>query len=190
MKRTILGIVVASIVMYLWGFAYWGATSIPYQTWKTPADGDEARAALRNHFPGRGTYAVPVRSGSADEPKQYADGPVAMVYMTAPNGRPMMDPTIMGAGFLLNLAVIIVLAIQMRLVAPGLPSFGARFQQGLLAGLAATIMCELGDAVWWQFPWPWQLTKALYTFVAWLIVAAILAWFIDGRDAHPMAAAA
>lgn len=58
MKRP-LAILAAAIAVFLWGFAFWGATALPYQTLQTAADDSAAQAALREYFPANGVYAVP-----------------------------------------------------------------------------------------------------------------------------------
>ena len=59
MRRTAGGVALATLAMFLWGMAYWGANPLPYRTWKVPADDDAAQRALREQFPDNGTYLVP-----------------------------------------------------------------------------------------------------------------------------------
>ena len=57
--KTAIAILVAAIAVFFWGFAYWGATKIPYQAWTPAADDAAAQQALREHFPANGVYGVP-----------------------------------------------------------------------------------------------------------------------------------
>ncbi len=67
MLRTIVGVIIAAVVIYAWGFLYWGLGPYPKYIWKHPADGDRAGQALVQHFPERGTYFVPAAGDNADQ---------------------------------------------------------------------------------------------------------------------------
>jgi hypothetical protein len=54
MNRTLLGIVLAAVVLYAWGFLVWGVVPYPAVVWKKPVDEEVARKALREQFPERG----------------------------------------------------------------------------------------------------------------------------------------
>lgn len=180
MKRTVLGIIIAAIVLYVWGFIYWGLG--PYRTmvWKQPTDDVAAGKALLEYFPQNGTYYVP---GFDQEQKTvetlFESGPVAFVHMLSINGRPMADPSIMIQGFILNIVVIILIAILLRQVCAALPGYLDRVKFVALAGLISAIFTDFGDAVWWQLDWSWELYQAFYGFSAWLIIGLILAKFIE-----------
>jgi len=182
--RTLLGIVIASIVVYLWGFLFWGVCPLPYEAWQRAVDEPTAAAALRLHFPKNGVYFVPGRNADvAAAEKSFADGPVAFVHMLDVDGRPMMDPNIMAQGFGLNVAIIVLLAWILRNAAAGLPTYGSRLKQATLCGLFAVALVDLGDAVWWQIAWEWKLWQALYGLTASIVIGLILAAFIKAPAA-------
>ena len=52
-----------------------------------------------------------------------------------------------------------------------------------LIGLTAALLCDGGDAVWWQIPWSWKLYQAGYDFSFWLIAGLILARFVEAKRA-------
>ena len=58
-KRQIIGVVLATLAVYMWGFLYWGASTIPYSAWQATNDDAAAGKALLEHFPVSGTYYVP-----------------------------------------------------------------------------------------------------------------------------------
>ncbi len=180
MKKTAIGVIISAVVLYLWGFLFWGFGPYARMIWQHTGDDAAAGQALLEHFPDNGTYFVP--GLDADPSKMealYASGPVAFVHMLAVDGRPMFDSSIMINGFFLNLVVILLIAVLMRQVRSALPTFVDCVKFSALAGLTAAILIDLGDSVWWQIDWPWMLYNALYHLVAWLIVGAILAKFID-----------
>ncbi|QDT96452.1 hypothetical protein [Gimesia aquarii] len=180
MKRTVLGIIIAAIVLYVWGFIYWGFGPYSTMIWKKSTDDVAAGKALLEYFPQNGTYFVP----SFDQDQKtvetlYEAGPVAFVHMLSINGSSMADFSIMIKGFFLNLVVIILIAILLKQVCAALPKYLDRVKFVALAGLISAIFTDFGDAVWWKLDWPWELYQAFYGFSAWLIIGLILAKFIE-----------
>lgn len=51
MKRMIVGIVIASIVLYAWGFIFWGLGPLRTMIWNQSMDDVEAGQALLENFP-------------------------------------------------------------------------------------------------------------------------------------------
>jgi hypothetical protein len=185
MQRIVIGVVLATVVMYAWGFLYWGASSVPYTTWKQTADDTAAAAALRTHFTESGVYFVP---GLDNPPERrtalYSQGPTGFVIVDV-DGRPEFDPGIMVRGFLLNGVVAALLALLMQRAGSSLPTYGARLGFAALAGAFAVVLVNFGDAVWWALPWSWELVQAFYNFSAVVVAGAILARFVV---IHPPAA--
>ena len=180
MKRTIIGIAIAAVALFVWGFVYWGLG--PYRTaiWKQASDDVAAGQALLEHFPENGTYYVP---GFDNDPETieglFQKGPVAFVHMLSADGRSMHDASIMIQGFLLNLVVIVLITMLLRQVCSALPTYLDRVKFVGLAGLMAAVLIDCGGAVWWQLDWSWKLYQACYDFSAWVVVGAILAKFIE-----------
>ncbi len=183
MKRLVLGIVIAAIVLYLWGFLVWGLG--PYRTviWKKPADEAAARKVLKAQFPENGTYYVPSFGQEQAVVEEFKQGPVAMVHILAVGGRPLADPSIMIGGFVLNLVALALIALILQRVASAMPNYGQRVGFVALIGLTAALLCDGGDAVWWQIPWSWKLYQAGYDFSFWLIAGLILARFVEAKRA-------
>ncbi len=180
MKNMVIGMAIATVVLYVWGFLYWGFG--PYRTmvWKQVKDDTSAGQALLAHFPEDGTYYVPgFGHDQATVEGLFASGPVAFVHMLSTSGRPMADPSIMIQGFILNLVVIVLIAALLRRVGSALPTYLDRVKFVALAGLTAVVLIDFGGAVWWQINWSWQLYQAFYNFSAWLVTGLILAKFIE-----------
>jgi hypothetical protein len=181
MLRTILGVIIASIVIYAWGFVYWGFGPYPTMIWKHLKTGNAARMALSTHFSERGTYFVPARSKDAAAMKTaFEEGPVAMVHVIAPKGQPAPseDLAMMGQGFVLNLVVVILVAVLLHNVAASQPTYLGRVGIVALAGMIASVLIDGGDIVWWRIPWEWKLYQAAYNVTVWILAGLILAAFI------------
>lgn len=179
MQRTILGVLLATVVLYFFGFAYWGASGIPYQAWNETADDRAAGAALREHFPESGVYFIPANGNPPEErTKLYDTGPTGFVILDV-DGRPEFDVGIMMTGFLLNGVVMVLFALILRMARPATPAYSDRLKLCVLIAALAVVMINLGDAVWWVMPLPWELAQAFYNFAALVIGGAILAKFCD-----------
>ena len=178
MKRQIIGVVLATLAVYMWGFLYWGASTIPYSAWQATNDDAAAGKALLEHFPVSGTYYVPgMYVDEATRNKLSEAGPVAFVHIQR-EGRPVMDPSIMLNGFLLTLVTAFLISVLLKRALPALASYTDRVAFVALVGLTAVVMIDFGDAVWWQTPWGWKIYQILYDLVAWVIAGLVLGKFI------------
>lgn len=180
MIKSAIAIVLATVSMYVWGFLYWGgANPLPYQSWKQTKDDVAAGKALLEHFPETGTYYLPGMNHDAEtKAKLFEDGPVGFVHITARDGRPMVDPSIMIAGFVLNLIVVILLYLTLNQAAGSLPGYGSRLKLVALFALTAVVLIDCGDAIWWQIPWEWKIHVAFYNFSAFLVAGLVLSAFV------------
>jgi len=178
MKRTILGIILATIACYFFGFLYWGLNPLPYTSWKHTSSDEAAGQALLEHFPESGTYYIPgMHHDEATLSRLHEAGPLAFVHITR-EGKPVMQSDVMAKGFLLTLVTTVLIAVLLKLAAPALPSYGAVLKFTALAGLTATVMIDFGDSVWWGISWAWKLHMAAYHVVSWIIAGLVLARFI------------
>ncbi len=173
MKRP-LAILVAAVAVYLWGFVFWGATTVPYQAWNRAADDSAAQQALREHFPQNGVYGVPSVMHEAEELERLSQaGPTGFVFITAAGGRPAMVPSIMAFGFLHGLVVAALVAALLSWAGAGM-AFAGKVKLALLAGAISVVMTHFGDAIWWMSPWRWKLVTAFYELMCFLIMGLVL----------------
>ena len=174
MKRTILGIVLATIACYFFGFLYWGLNPLPYSAWKQTADDTAAGQALLEHFPESGTYYIPgMHNDEATLSRLHEAGPLAFVHITR-EGKPVMQPDVMASGFLLTFATTVLIALLLKFADPVLPSYASVVKFTALAGLAATVMIDFGDSVWWHISWAWKLHMAAYHITSWIITGLVI----------------
>lgn len=174
-----LGVILASVALFFWGFLYWGLSPFPYQAWKQSSDDEAAQKTLLEWFPENGAYFVPGRKHDpATLERLFRQGPVVFVHMLRREGRPPFDPGIMVRGFVLNVVVAALVAVLLWHAREGLPSYLSRFLQAGLAGVTGSLMIDCGDAIWWEVAWVWKLRQALYNCVGFVICAAILAYFV------------
>ncbi len=184
MKRLILGVAIASILLYLWGFVYWGLGPYSSMVWKQAKDDVAAGKSLLQHFPEAGTYYVPASTHDQETLERlFQKGPIALVHLISTTGRPVMDPSIMIQGFLLNLVVIILIGLLLRRVSASLPSYSSRIGFVFLAGITSVILIDFGDMIWWKISWDWKLYLAFYHVSAWVLTGLVLGRFVEPAQA-------
>lgn len=178
MARVLLGIALSTVVVYLWGFVYWGASSLPYSTWNETADDAAAGRVLVEHFSQSGVYYIPSPNNDPElRAELYASGPTGFVIVDV-DGRPEFDTAIMAQGFFLNGVVMAVLAILLRLCLGSAPRYLDRVKVVALVGLIAVLMVNVGDIVWWAMPAGWEFAQIFYNFTAMLLGGSIVAHFV------------
>jgi hypothetical protein len=184
MKRTLIGVAIACVVLFFWGFLYWGLG--PYKTliWKHARNDAAAGAALREQFPENGTYLVPSFTNDEKTMEELSKkGPVAFVHMLAVDGTATFDPMMLIKGFVLNLIVIVLIALLLRRVATSLPTYLERVTFVALTGLTAALLIDGGDVAWWNISWAWKLYQGFYSVSFWILTGLILAWFVTPERA-------
>lgn len=183
MKNQVIGVVLATVAAFMWGFLYWGLASAPYSPLIPTSDDEAVQQVLRDTFPESGTYLIPSPQNDPELLAQlFEQGPMAMVYIER-EGHPMEDPAMMGNGFVVMLISTFLISVLMKMALPGLPNYKDRVLFALLIGIAATVTINYGDAVWWRFAWGWQTSKLIYVVVNCLIVGLVLGKFIKPAEA-------
>ena len=176
MQKTIIGIVVTTLVLYVWGFLYWGVSTIPYSYWKQTSDDAMAQEMLSEHFPESGTYFIP---GVGNDPEMrqtlYRNGPTGFIHIKH-GGRAEMDSTTMIAGFLLNLIVVVLLAAFFKVA--GATEFRDFARLSVVGGAVAVVAIDVGDMIWWQVPVEWKIWQLFYDYTLWIIAGHLLGIFM------------
>lgn len=179
MGKTIGGVVATAIVLYVFGFVFWGVATVPYQSLQTVSDSIAAQEALAEHFTAVGTYMIPGSPADTDNAEViaglYEAGPVAIVHVTS-DGRPQYDPAIMISGFILNLLIVAVLATLFKVA--GASEFRDFARLSLVAAVLAVVLVDGGDMIWWQEPVSWAIWPVIYNLLSIIIAGHILGLFM------------
>ena len=61
------------------------------------------------------------------------------------------------------------------------PSYWDRVKFAALVGLAAAVMIDFGDVVWWYIPWEWKIRQAVYTVTTWTVAGLVLAKLVKSE---------
>jgi len=178
MGRIIGGIALSTVIVYFWGFLYWGASAIPYSSWQETADDSAAGQALLEHFPESGVYYLPA-NGNAPELRSalYESGPTGFVILDV-DGRPEFDTSIMAKGFALNGVVMVLFALLLHVCRAATPLYSDRLKLVSLVAAIAVLMINAGDIVWWAMPTNWEAAQIFYNFTAMTLGGSVVSYFV------------
>jgi hypothetical protein len=184
MRSLLLGALLAAVVLFVWGFLVWGL--MPVDPFLEVTDAPAFTQALTAQLPETGVYLLPAQ-GRTDEAYAAAvesmrRGPLAMVFFRRAGVEPL-SAGFFALGFLHMLVSALIVAGLLRLVAPALPRFGARFAFVALFGLAVGVWARLGEPVWWPIPWDFHLLYFVSDLGSWALAGLVLARFV--RSAEP-----
>lgn len=182
MAKLALGAFLAAIAMFLWGFVYWGSGMIDPFSHMT-AEGETAISeALKTNLPAGGVYFVPdSKVDEAQWQNRMTQGPVAMINFRPGGTAPMATTMILG--FLHMLVVALILALILRLLLPVAPTYVDRLKLVAIIGALAAIEANLGQPIWWHWPWSHAIIEAIYSFGSYVIAGAVLAYFVTRENA-------
>ncbi|RKX30160.1 MAG: hypothetical protein DRP71_15490 [Verrucomicrobia bacterium] len=175
--KNLLATFLAALAMFVWGFAYYGVSGIPYKSLQ-PAQ--NVGAQLDELFPTTGTYVIPDPRTENDKlSKQLEKGPFATVHIRK-GGTPAMDPLLMAKGFILGWVCCLMMAVLLAMT--GIRGYGPRLVFILFAGVIMALFTHGGDVIWWRQDWAWQIHTMIYSIGAWLVAGLLLACSPKAKD--------
>lgn len=164
MKLT-LGILLTALVLFGFGFVYWAANPLPNKALDTVPDSDAAAAAIGEQFPDSGMYNV-MQSG------------LSATVIVNHGATEEADPLVMLYGFVHYLVIVSLLAVVLQNGAP----VASHVRRAFIMGLAAVILVEGADIIWWGYTWGWKLWGAAYHILVFVIGALVLSKFLPRDD--------
>jgi hypothetical protein len=174
MLRWVLGAVGAAVVMFLWGFVYWGLLPFGAASIHSLPNEDAVRAALRAGNLPTGVYYLPKMGTDPAAEAHSLEGPIVKLYYRAEGGPPM-SPARMGLGWLHGLVAALLAGYLLATVTGVMNTFPRRLAFVFALGLFGSFTMVLGDAIWWHHPLGFQLTQFGYHAVNWLLAGLVLA---------------
>lgn len=178
MVKLAVGVILAAVAMFLWGFLYWGSGLIDPFSHMTAENETAIGDTLKANLPADGVYFVPEpKRGTPEEWQQrMSTGPVAMINFRAGGTAPMT--TTMGLGFVHMLATATILAVLLRMLLPVAPTYLDRLRFAALIGVLGAVEANLGQPIWWHWPWSHALIGTGYALGSYIIAGAVLAYFV------------
>lgn len=181
MKKMLVGILLATVAMFLWGMIFWMNPGPMTVLKKTNGDMDAGRALLE-HFPESGTYILPGSYNDGDIfNKLYRLGPIVTLHIQ----RRGADPQSVGLffkGFLHMFIVAGLIGLMMKVTVENYEKYWSRVGPVLLFAVAAAIWGNLKNPIWWRHPWDWHLLNSLYDVTTIFVAGLVLASFIKPEE--------
>ena len=176
--RLIVASLLSGLVVFVWGFLFWNVLSPPSSTFQPAHDPAALSEALIPYLPESGTYFVPeTGTDPAAQRQAYAIGPIATIFLRR-DGSDASAAVQLGLGYLSIALACLAVALLLYRCASALPGFGSRVGVVLLAGLAGSLLLDLGSPIWWYRPWHFHLLELVYAGVGWLLAGCVLAALI------------
>ena len=125
MKNLVLGALLAAVVLFAWGFVFWGL--IPNSGVKMHPDEAVLQQHLAESIPETGAYYVPYPAGAGDTESmaRHEAGPIAFLFIRL-EGRPLIPVSTMIGGFLHMLITALLIGMLLRMLLPSLPAWRDR----------------------------------------------------------------
>lgn len=177
MKRLLIGLVLATLAVYLWGALFWygpGTTALYTEIPDEEALTEDLRAQLR----GSATYRIPWDPEDVEGTMERLQiGPVATIHFH----REGVEPGSLGMlalGFFHVLVSVALFAGALGMVGKALPRYADRARFTVLVAAAVAVFANLDGPIWWQEAWSFHLIHCFYDFASWLVAGLILSAFV------------
>jgi len=179
MVRSLIGGLVAGLVMFFIGFVFWG-TPLSEAAFSKANDAESAavQTALAQHLGrgGTGTYVIPTPS-TAQGTELYGRGPIAMVHFNT-GGFAAEDMSMMLPGLIFALVSGLMMAFGIAAVGRE-NSFAEVARLVVLFSLGVTIWTILAQPVFNHFGWGYWVYLFVSETVALIAGGLVIArWFV------------
>jgi hypothetical protein len=178
MIRTVIGGLVAGIIIFVVGFIFW-ATPLGELAYSKADDAQNAavQASLAQNLTasGTGTYIIPNHNSAAGA-VLYARGPIATVHFNT-RGYSPDDMSMILPGFIV--AVVAGLLMAFGLAAVGGRSFGDLARLVVCFSLGFTVWEYLGSPIFNHYGWGFWIYAFIAESVSLILAGLVVArWFI------------
>ena len=182
MGRHVLGILIAAIVLFIWGFAYWVLSPFADALLLQPNNETVAQARLSEQFSEKGVYMVPSMQSKMEEGNSENNSYQAFVHVMVPQGGTMSQNVMMIQGFILNVVFSLIVFGLLQFIYPAIPTLVTQFKFFAFVGLASALLIDGGDIIWWMQSPAWNLYRGFYHLSSWVIVGLVLCKFQSARS--------
>lgn len=186
--RIVLASVVSAILMFMWGFCFWGLSGVGSSLMEPLPAEDDVTAVFRSQRAPTGMYVYPMpvdpsqEGAHAEWERKHEEGPIMQVAYRAEGG-PAMSPAVLGKGLAHYFVVALLTSILLAIAVGRLPSYASRVGFVLLVGLISAVWANGGDAIWWFHSLRYSLGNSAYTLGAALVMALASAAIIKPKPA-------
>lgn len=196
MKSFIFGVLLGTVVLFMWGWISWQYLPVHSETFTALPDEEATRLHLIQQKLKTGAYVIPAQLNmypdfdemgemlATERQKKLQErqrvGPMVTIFYREKPGSPLSGKT-MTNGFVLNLIGVLIVSILLKC---SLHSCRWYIQRVLFVALIGVFLAIMGDATQWN----WMLFPAKYIqdmmwdhIIAWVLVGIVLAFFIKPR---------
>lgn len=185
MIRSVIAVVLAALLMFVWGFVFWMFTPLGNTIMKPLPSATGIVEALKSQNLEAGNYHAPYPSDMTEEAmaeftKQHREGPLVSIFYQPKGTEPMGGETL-GMGYVQMLVSCSLMAFLLWLVGGALPSFVARWTFVVLVGVLASESIHLANPIWFNWTWMHAGVMCLFDIVGWIFAAIPLAALVKAR---------
>ena len=183
MVRLLIGAVLSSIVLFVWGYLFWVVSPLRFGVLRTIPNEEAIIDALKKNLPETGVYLSPFAEESRfkedreaaqkELTEKHKEGPLVQIIYRK-NGVDPMSPATFASGFANMLVASLLIGLLLKLALPGLASYSSRVLFVFVAGVFAAVAIDLSTPIWFHQPWDLPLFNALYHASSWFLAGLVL----------------
>jgi hypothetical protein len=186
MVRLLVAVVLAAVVHFAWGFAFWAKSPLSKEMVQKLPKGDRVAGVLEESIPETGVYFYPAGDCPMTSDDQAAidkfmaahrRGPLVQVIYHKEGVEPMSVAG-MGLGFVHLAAGSLLAGLLLLLALPALDTYLRRVLFVFGLGVFAVVALHFANPVWFHHPWKFTLLQSFFDVVGWLLAGIVLAAII------------
>ena len=179
-----LGVILGGVVVFMWGFVFWTLLPFAQSVIRPIPDEDDSAMAtsLKMNVRESGVYISPKMPTAMDEDsktkweERHRQGPVYMLFYHQ-DGKEPMSPKVMAIGMGHSIGLAFVGAFILLAASPR--SYANRVMLIFWAAVFVAVWADVGNAIWWHFPWDYTVLQLAYRIGGGLLLGLVLAAFIQ-----------
>jgi hypothetical protein len=174
--RLLIGAILAAIVMFVWGGAFWMVLATQIGVMRSPDEHmrENMLKAMQDAESGDYFYPLPAPLGGSQEDyeKKMKEGPIMQISYRN-EGAPG-NAVFFGLGFVHLLALGIIAGFLLTLAVKSLPTYLSRVGFVLMLGIFASAAIDVENVVWMFHPWRYPTMLAVYHVSSWVLAGLVL----------------
>jgi len=179
--RVVIAAVLSAIVMFMWGFLYWGVLNVTAKIMEPlPREADVLAPLRAAQTPGgMYVYPGPAESGSDDAAQEewarkVKEGPI--VHMSfREQGVDPMAPAMFAKGLAHSFFIALLMGALLAIASPALHGYTRRVGFLVLVSVIAASGTNIAAVIWWFHSLTYCAGQMVYEIVGGLLIALVIA---------------
>lgn len=189
MKKNIIAVLVATIILFVWQSLSWMALGLHDDMSKYNPQDKEVMTMISSKITEDGVYMMPGYDPSKKYTMQEHEAmmkenigkPYALLFYH--KAFPGMDPMMMVRGFLLNMIAVLMAVFLVNVAARSGAGFGAKYMVVMALPVFCIFQAPLLNWNWWQFPWQFIKGEIMDQVAGWALAGLFLARYLGPKKA-------